>query len=581
MSDSEDSTVTYTAVSSPFGGLSDFGSSRVNGPPVMPEDPYAYVVAYFQAPLYPDCVSGPVYPPSPDFVLKSVYSEFMPPKDEVLLAEEKPLLAVVSPITDSPGYVLESDPEEDPEEDDDEDPEEDLADYLADGRDDGDAEDGSFDDEDDDDALSAEETGPFETNESMATPPPHPAYYVTAWISIRDEPPIPFWPDTKVVRLLAIPTPPPSPLSPWSSPLPQIPSLPLPVLPLPTSPNYPLGYRAAMIRLRAEALCTSYSPLPHITRSHTRADTPPSRIPPVLPIPLPTSLLPLHLLSTDHRADRPKVTLPPQKRLNIALGLRYKVGESSFAPTARPPGGFRADYGFVSTMDREIMQDLERCGSTTGSDYRVIGNRPQETSGDYRDAGSVTAALAARDAGKNTNSNDSHILGAGVRRTERTARECTYTDFLKCQPLNFKGTEGVVGLSQWFERMKFVFHISNFTVENQVKFATCTLHSVALIWWNTYVKTVDHDATYEMEIWDLKVKGTNLTSYTQRFQELALLCGRIFPAESDKIEKYVGGLPDMIHGSVVASKPKTMQGAVEITTELIDKKICTFAERQT
>ncbi|GKF24846.1 hypothetical protein Tco_0080740, partial [Tanacetum coccineum] len=55
---------------------------------------------------------------------------------------------------------------------------------------------------------------------------------------------------------------------------------------------------------------------------------------------------------------------------------------------------------------------------------------------------------------------------------------------------------GVVGLSQWFERMESVFHISNYAVENQVKFATCTLHSVALTWWNTHVKTVGHDAVY-------------------------------------------------------------------------------------
>ncbi|GKE64847.1 reverse transcriptase domain-containing protein, partial [Tanacetum coccineum] len=85
----------------------------------------------------------------------------------------------------------------------------------------------------------------------------------------------------------------------------------------------------------------------------------------------------------------------------------------------------------------------------------------------------------------------------------------------------------------------------------------------------------------EMEIWDLKVKGTDLTSYTQRFQELALLYERMFPEESDKIEKYVGGLPDMIYGSVVASKPKTMQDAVEIATELMDKKIHTFTECRT
>ncbi|GKD86355.1 hypothetical protein Tco_1357509 [Tanacetum coccineum] len=58
MSDSEDSTVTYKAISSPFGGMSDIGSPRVDGPPVMPEDPYAYVVAAFQAPPSSDYVFG-------------------------------------------------------------------------------------------------------------------------------------------------------------------------------------------------------------------------------------------------------------------------------------------------------------------------------------------------------------------------------------------------------------------------------------------------------------------------------------------------------------------------------------------
>ncbi|GJS70044.1 hypothetical protein Tco_0702885 [Tanacetum coccineum] len=71
-----------------------------------------------------------------------------------------------------------------------------------------------------------------------------------------------------------------------------------------------------------------------------------------------------------------------------------------------------------------------------------------------------------------------------------------------------------------------------------------------------------------------------LIGYNQRVQELALLCVRMFPEESDKIERYVGGLLDMIHESVVASKPKTMQEAIEISTELMDKKLCTFAERQ-
>ncbi|GJY90726.1 hypothetical protein Tco_0505922 [Tanacetum coccineum] len=88
MSDSEDSTVTYTVVSSPFANLPDIGSPGVDGPPVMPEDPYAYVVVAFQAPPSLDYVAGPDYPPSPDFVPELVYPEFMPPEDEVFPAEE-------------------------------------------------------------------------------------------------------------------------------------------------------------------------------------------------------------------------------------------------------------------------------------------------------------------------------------------------------------------------------------------------------------------------------------------------------------------------------------------------------------
>ncbi|GJR17593.1 putative reverse transcriptase domain-containing protein [Tanacetum coccineum] len=79
----------------------------------------------------------------------------------------------------------------------------------------------------------------------------------------------------------------------------------------------------------------------------------------------------------------------------------------------------------------------------------------------------------------------------------------------------------------------------------------------------------------EAELWNLKVKGTDVIGYNQCFQELALLCVRMFPEESDKIERYVGGLPDMIHGNIVASKPKTMQEAVEMATKLMDKKFNT------
>ncbi|GKF07233.1 hypothetical protein Tco_0041457 [Tanacetum coccineum] len=79
----------------------------------------------------------------------------------------------------------------------------------------------------------------------------------------------------------------------------------------------------------------------------------------------------------------------------------------------------------------------------------------------------VSAALAACDATRN--GTDSHSSGTGVRGSERIAREYTYQDFMKCKPLYFKGTEGVVELTQWFERMETVFRISNCSVENQCR----------------------------------------------------------------------------------------------------------------
>ncbi|GKE87881.1 reverse transcriptase domain-containing protein [Tanacetum coccineum] len=193
----------------------------------------------------------------------------------------------------------------------------------------------------------------------------------------------------------------------------------------------------------------------------------------------------------------------------------------------------------------------------------------------------VTDTSAVRDADRNTNGDDSHNSGTGVRRTERVTRKCTYPDFMKCQHLNFKGTEGVVELIQWFEKMETMFSISNCSVENQIKFSTCTLLAGALTWWNSYVRTVSHDAAYAMTWTDLKKKMTDKYCPRVEIKKLEAELWNLKVKESDKIERYVGCLPDMIHRSVVESKPKTMKEAIEIATELIDKKICTFAERQT
>ncbi|GKB81358.1 reverse transcriptase domain-containing protein [Tanacetum coccineum] len=169
----------------------------------------------------------------------------------------------------------------------------------------------------------------------------------------------------------------------------------------------------------------------------------------------------------------------------------------------------------------------------------------------------------------NDNGNGSHDSGGGGGRMPHIARVCTYNEFLNFQPLNFKGTKGAVGLAHWFEKMEFVFDISNYTVECQVKYATCTLLGDALTWWYSHVRNVGHVAAYgmpwktlmkmmtenycprseikklETELCNLVVKGTDVESYTQRFQELILLCSRMVPEESDRVEKYIGGLLDI------------------------------------
>ncbi|GJQ94027.1 hypothetical protein Tco_0005166 [Tanacetum coccineum] len=356
MSDLEDSTVTYTAVSSPFEDGSDIGSPRVDGPPIMPEDPYAYLMAAYQVPPSPDYMPSPEEPQSPpllDFVPEPMYPEYMPQEDEILPTEEQPLPAAASPTADSPGYVPESDPEED-----DEDPEEDPADYPADRDDDEEEEEepsrDDADDEDEDEDEDEEEEHP-----ALADSVP-PVHRMTARISIRDEPSISLPPREEVERLLALTTPPPSPLTPLSSPLPHIPSPPLPASPLasvlpaspPASPIRLLGYWAAMIWLIAETPSTSH------------------------PLPLPTSSPPLQLLSSDRRTDMPEITLPPRKRLCVDLGPRYEIGEGSSVAAARPTGGRRADYGFVGTMDTEIRRQR---AEEAGYGIRDVWVDPRET----------------------------------------------------------------------------------------------------------------------------------------------------------------------------------------------------------
>ncbi|GJR88952.1 reverse transcriptase domain-containing protein [Tanacetum coccineum] len=180
----------------------------------------------------------------------------------------------------------------------------------------------------------------------------------------------------------------------------------------------------------------------------------------------------------------------------------------------------------------------------------------------------------------NRNGDGSHDSGSGRRRPVPTTHECTYSDFLKCQPLNIKGTEGVVGLTQWFEKMESVFHISNCTVACQIKFATCTLLGSALTWWNSHVKTVGHDAAYGLPWKTLMKMMTDKYCPRSKIKKLEIKIWNLKVKGTDVVEKYVGELPDIIQGSVMASKPKIMQEASEIANDLMDQKVCTFAEKQ-
>nr|GEU98777.1 hypothetical protein [Tanacetum cinerariifolium] len=126
------------------------------------------------------------------------------------------------------------------------------------------------------------------------------------------------------------------------------------------------------------------------------------------------------------------------------------------------------------------------------------------------------------------------------------ARQCTFQDFLKCKPHTFSGTEGVVGLTRWFKKIETVFNISKCPAKYQVKYATCTLQDSALTWWNSHKRTIGVDTAYAMKWAGLMKLMT---------EELIFLCTRMGPDEKDRVERFIGGLPDNIQGNMIAMNP--------------------------
>ncbi|GJS28069.1 putative reverse transcriptase domain-containing protein [Tanacetum coccineum] len=157
------------------------------------------------------------------------------------------------------------------------------------------------------------------------------------------------------------------------------------------------------------------------------------------------------------------------------------------------------------------------------------------------------------------------------------ARECTFQDFLKCKPQNFSGTEGVVGLTRWFEKMETVFNISNCPSKYQVKYATCTLQDSALTWWNSHKRTIGVEAAYAMNWVELMKLITEVYCLRNEIQKMETEL--MVPDEEDRVERFIGGLPDNIQGNVIAANPARLQDAIRIANQLMDKKVQGYAAR--
>ncbi|GKF11270.1 reverse transcriptase domain-containing protein [Tanacetum coccineum] len=152
------------------------------------------------------------------------------------------------------------------------------------------------------------------------------------------------------------------------------------------------------------------------------------------------------------------------------------------------------------------------------------------------------------------------------------ARKCSYKEFMGCQPFNFKGTEGVVGLICWFEQTESVFLRSNCTKDCKVKFAIGTLTEEDLSRWNSFGQPIGIEEAYKIT-WS-EFKMLLIKKYCPRTDELSVLCPTMVPNSEKLMEVFIGGLPRSIEGNVTASKPQTLEEAITITQRYTRSPLC-------
>ncbi|GKA16389.1 putative reverse transcriptase domain-containing protein [Tanacetum coccineum] len=241
-----------------------------------------------------------------------------------------------------------------------------------------------------------------------------------------------------------------------------------------------------------------------------------------------------------------------------------------------------------ASMTHEEIEDLvtRRVAKEMEAHKAAMNLEPLNESGDEQEGenrGNRNGGDGGNGNGENRNRNGGNGNGGRNRNGNRNrnhhmnyggfmlvARECTFQDFLKCKPHNFSRTEGIVGLTRWFEKIETVFNISNCPSKYQVKYATCTLQDSALTWWNSHKRTIGVDAAYAMK-WAGLMKLIT--------EELILLCTRMVPNEEDRVGRLIGGLPDNIQGNVITANPARLQDAIRIAKHLMDKKLQGYAAR--
>ncbi|GJQ99078.1 putative reverse transcriptase domain-containing protein [Tanacetum coccineum] len=192
---------------------------------------------------------------------------------------------------------------------------------------------------------------------------------------------------------------------------------------------------------------------------------------------------------------------------------------------------------------------------------------------------------------------------AGGPERAQQARDCTFSSFMKCGPTQFHGKEGAIKLCRWFEKMECTFGISECAERNKVKFAAATLQGRALTWWNTQVATLglaeangkswddmkkmmleefcpeEEISRMEDELRNLRLRDHDIAAYTNRFNELVLLCPEVVPSIKKKISQYIKGLPSYIQGETYSSKPTTLNEAIRMAHGLMEQKVQGWKEK--